>query len=409
MKLHNLYTGAFLLLFIIFSTGAQAQSKFVHTSGRDIVTADGKPLLLKGINLGNWLVPEGYMFKFSNTSSPRKIYTLVNELIGPADAAEFWKQYRDSYITEEDIHFIKSCGLNSIRVPFHFMFFASEENPDQVINTGFVLFDRLLKWCEKEDLSVILDMHCAPGGQTGDNIDDSYGFPFLFESEASQNLAIGIWTKIAERYKDRTIIIGYDIINEPVAHYFNADSLNPKLLKFYKQAVPAIRAVDKNHVLFIGGAQWNSNFSIFTESLDPNSVFTFHKYWTPPDQSVIQDYINLSEKLNTPLWLGESGENSDEWINTFREMLEKNKIGWCFWPYKKLDAQSCMAYIKRPAQYDSVIAFAEGPRTSFDDLRKNHKAPALVKQILHDYLENIKFRNCVINHGYLKALGIKEQ
>jgi len=41
--------------------------------------------------------------------------------------------------------------------------------------------DKVIQWCKQEGLYVLLDMHCAPGGQTGDNIDDSWGYPFLFE------------------------------------------------------------------------------------------------------------------------------------------------------------------------------------------------------------------------------------
>ena len=50
------------------------------------------------------------------------------------------------------------------------------------------LFLSLAIGCKNETIYVMLDMHCAPAGQTGDNIDDSYGYPFLFESEEAQAL-----------------------------------------------------------------------------------------------------------------------------------------------------------------------------------------------------------------------------
>ena len=56
------------------------------------MTPDGKPLLLKGINLGNWLVPEGYMFHFKEANSPRLINEVLCELVGPAKAKDFWKE-----------------------------------------------------------------------------------------------------------------------------------------------------------------------------------------------------------------------------------------------------------------------------------------------------------------------------
>jgi hypothetical protein len=46
------------------------------------VAPDGRTLFLKGINLGNWLLPEGYMFKFKTASSPRLISTVVNQFVG---------------------------------------------------------------------------------------------------------------------------------------------------------------------------------------------------------------------------------------------------------------------------------------------------------------------------------------
>ena len=87
-------------------------------------------------------------------------------------------------------------------------------------NSGFTYFDRIVEWCREENLYVLFDMHCAPGGQTGDNIDDSYGFPYLFSSQSSQDLMSEIWVNIAKRYKNEPIVIGYDILKEPNAHYF---------------------------------------------------------------------------------------------------------------------------------------------------------------------------------------------
>src|SRR3954463_704701 len=99
-----LFSLALLLLFVN-PQAAFARGKFVTTRGREFVAPDGRPLLLKGINLGNWLLPEGYMFKFKTASSPRLISAVVNQLVGEDEARRFWKAYRDNYVTAEDIHF----------------------------------------------------------------------------------------------------------------------------------------------------------------------------------------------------------------------------------------------------------------------------------------------------------------
>ena len=61
---------------ISISTGYAQKNKFVSVKGKEFIDPAGKPFMLKGTNLGNWLVPEGYMFHFEKTSSPRMIYDL---------------------------------------------------------------------------------------------------------------------------------------------------------------------------------------------------------------------------------------------------------------------------------------------------------------------------------------------
>lgn len=141
---------------------------------------------------------------------------------------------------------------------------------------GFARVDSVVAWCRTNGLYLILDMHDVPGGQTGDNIDDSYGYPWIFESEASQVLFCEIWRKIADRYKNEPVILGYELMNEPIAHYFeNKDELNAKLEPLYKRAVKAIREVDNNHIVLLGGARWNSDFFMFEDwKFDDKLMYT---------------------------------------------------------------------------------------------------------------------------------------
>lgn len=396
-----------ILLLLATSISSHGQSKFVTTRGKDLVSADGKPLLLKGINLGNWLLPEGYMFKFKTANSPRRIQTVINELVGEDEARRFWKTYHQNYITQEDIRFIKQSGFNSVRVPFSYRLFASEEVPTKLEGEGYRLLDDVVAWCKQEKLYVILDMHAAPGGQTGDNIDDSWGYPFLFESTESQDLTVNIWRKIAARYRDEPTVIGFDLLNEPIAHYFDAANLNPKLEPLYRKIVIGIRKVDRNHLIFLGGAQWDTNFKVFGPPFDQKLVYTFHKYWMEVNKGAIQEYLDFRDKYNVPVWMGESGENTDEWITSFRSLLDANNIGWCFWPYKRMEAASCVVSINSPTEWAKIVSFAEGPRITFEDVRKNRPAKDKVQKALSDYLERIKFANCRVNRGYLQALGLR--
>ncbi len=388
--------------------GQNVESGFVRTRGATFVAPDGRPLLLRGVNLGNWLVPEGYMFKFEKgAQSPQKISEVFTELVGPEEAAAFWKSYRDRYITRDDIRFIKRCGLNSVRVPFNFRLFTNEAPDATWYEEGFMLLHRVVQWCNEEGIWVILDMHCAPGGQTGDNIDDSWGFPWLLESPLMQERTVALWTRIAAQFKNEPTVLGYDLLNEPIATYFDSTALNKNLEPLYRRIVEGIRSVDTNHVVFLGGSQWDTNFGVFGPPFAPGLAYTFHKYWCDTTQTVIQEYVDYRARYNAPIWMGESGENTDAWISSFRNLLERNQIGWCFWPYKKPDATSCLVTFKLPEGYGVIKKFAESARADYKQIREAMPDREVVRQVLREYLENCLFASSTVNEGYRNALGLQ--
>lgn len=397
----------FCFLVFAFSLNANGQ-RFFSTKGKDIIDPQGVPTALKGINLGNWLVPEGYMFKFEEATSPRLINDLITELSGSEFTKYFWSQFLANYITSKDISFIKSLGLNSIRVPFHYKLFTEEDYLGYEKRMGFSLIDSLINWCRKEKLYIILDMHCAPCGQTGQNIDDSHGYPWLFEDEACITKTAQIWKDIARRYRNEPVIIGYDLLNEPIPHFYDTARLNPKLEPVYKTIVRAIREVDINHIVFIGGSQWNTNFSHFGPPFDPKSVYTFHRYWSDTTQSVIQDVITLRDRYNVPVWLGESGENTDNWIKSFRGLLDKNNIGWCFWPYKKMDDPRCIVSYPKPINYDLIIEYDKQPELGFEKMFTRLPPFELVRKTLEEFARASNFKNCTPNKGFIDALGVNK-
>lgn len=399
-----------IVLLMYFPILVEAQQKgFITTRGKEVIGPNGKPFLMRGTNLGNWLVPEGYMWGFQQVNSPRLINQVLSELTGPSETRLFWKQYLDNFITAADIHYLRSLGMNSIRVPFNYRLFTKEnylgENNE---NHGFELLDRLIKWCKKEQLYVVLDMHCAPGGQTGDNIDDGDGYPFLYDSKNDKELTTSIWKRIARYYKNDTTVLGYDLLNEPIAHYFDKAHFNPKLEPLYKMITAAIRTVDNNHIIIVGGAQWDSNFQPFGPPFDHKLIYEFHKYWTAPTKEVIKEYLTFRDKYNVPIYCGETGENTDQWVDSFRVVLEQNAVGWHYWPYKKLQSASSVVQIKKPSYYDDISSYTEKVKQNFADIRKSRPENMdRIRQALKEYLINCRFENCVPNKGYSKALGFE--
>jgi aryl-phospho-beta-D-glucosidase BglC (GH1 family) len=391
-----------VILFSGLSRSLSAETRFVHADGKFLADATGHKLILRGTNLGNWLVPEGYMFRLEGgPQSAREIEAMVNELIGPTDAAKFWHEYREQYITRRDIDFIAKSGFNTIRIPFHYKFFEAGDEE------GFALVDRVIGWAKEDGLYVILDMHCAPGGQTGANIDDSWGYPWLFEDEASQQQAMDIWKRIADHYRTNPTVLGYDLLNEPIPHYPKLQEYNSKLEPVYRKLVGAVRSVDRNHVVILGGAQWDTNFTVFGKPFDTNAMYTFHKYWMPPVQDAVKPFVEFRDKYNVPIWMGESGENTDDWIAKFRTLLDENEISWTFWPYKKMQATSSPRTFAQPEHWDEIVAY-EAHRFGMGDTEKAVAArPSLEdsRAAFESLLNRIRFENTTANEGYLKALG----
>ncbi len=386
-------------------------SKFIRVEGPDLIKSNGEKLLIQGTNLGNWLNPEGYMFHFQDVSSYRLINEAFCELVGPDFTAWFWQEFKKNYITQDDIKYIKQTGMNSLRIPFHYKMFTDEDYMGLTANqNGFEMIDQVVEWCRQENLYVILDMHDAPGGQTGDNIDDSYGYPWLMESEASKVQFCEIWKKVAQHYANDTLILGYDLLNEPIAHYFLEQhaNLNDSLEPLYKRCVDSIRTVDPNHIVLLGGAQWNGNFNVFNDSkFDDKMMYTCHRYWCDTLQSNIQDFVNFRDSVNLPIYMGETGENTDEWIAAWTRLMERNNIGWHYWPYKKMDSERGMVSIKAPENWNLIVDYTSQDRSNFAKIRAVRPDQAVVRKAMIDLLENMKFANCNINKGYILALGMK--
>ncbi|MBQ8225749.1 MAG: glycoside hydrolase family 5 protein [Bacteroides sp.] len=382
---------------------------FVTIQGPNLIQPNGEKLFIMGTNLGNWLNPEGYMFRFRKTNSARFINEMLCQMVGPDFAADFWKAFKENYVTREDIRFIKSTGSNTIRLPFHYKLFTDEDYMGLTAKQdGFARVDSLVEWCREEGLYLILDMHDAPGGQTGDNIDDSYGYPWLFESEASQQLYCDIWKQIADRYKNEPVILGYELFNEPIAPYFkNMDELNSKLEEVYKKGVAAIREVDKNHIILLGGAQWNGNFRPFKDATFDNKImYTCHRYGGPATKEAIHHFISFRDSVNLPMYMGEIGHNTDEWQADFCRVMKENNIGYTFWPYKKMD-NSCFVGIQAPENWEEVVKFSEAPRTTYQEIREARPDQAMARKALTDFIEACKLKNCVVQEGYIGSLQMK--
>lgn len=354
--------------------GPAAADEFLHADGQQIVDGHGAPVILRGMGLGGWMLQEGYMLQLGEFGQQHVIRHKIEELIGTERTAEFYRAWRANHLREADIKALADWGYNSVRLPMHYNLFTLPVDQEPVpgantwLDTGFQLTDQLLAWCRKYNLYLILDLHAAPGGQGSDLAisDRDPDKPSLWDSAANRAKTVALWRKLAARYKDDPQIGAYDLINEPNWGFSASgdkhgcgEEANWPLRQLYLDITAAIRAEDSNHLLIAEGNCWGNNYANLLPPWDDNLALSFHKYWNNNDRASIADKLALRERYDVPLWLGESGENSNAWFADAIELVEGQGIGWAFWPLKKIGFNNPLEIRPNPG-YGKLLAYWKG-------------------------------------------------
>ncbi len=299
------------------------------------------PFQPRGVNLGNWLVPEPYMM--GGGHSNEQIRLALRSAAGSEANYQAWRAaWRDNYITRPDIRRIKSLGFNTVRVPLDWRDFGSGDS-----SVGFRSLDPLLAWCRAEGVYVLPDMHVYP---------DTLGKGTVFvRSETEADLALdtvkAAWATVALHYRDNPNILGYDLLNEPPGYH--DDRLRPT----YLQIRNAIRAVDTHHIIVVEPnifsdlgtpGHWSLGAPI-----DADMAVAPHFYGGAVPGSIDADlptdanhhngrkYLNwqYAAENHVPLLVGEFGENSDDWLRRMVRLWKTGKDGVAagvfYWTYKK--------------------------------------------------------------------------
>ena len=124
------------ILAILFGMDSPVQAYFT-TDGQNVINREtGDIVQLRGIGLGGWLLPEGYMWGIRKLNRPRHFEAAIEDLIGSRNAAKFWDLYYTNFVTREDIGIMKSFGVNTLRVPL--LFSMLQPRDEQSLKAPFV-------------------------------------------------------------------------------------------------------------------------------------------------------------------------------------------------------------------------------------------------------------------------------
>jgi endoglucanase len=398
---------SFLLIFSLPKTNAQG---FLKVNEKHLENDSNKNFILRGMGFGGWMLQEGYMFNLGFLGQQYKIKEKITELIGKKETDIFYDKWLKNHTQKTDIDSIASWGFNSIRLPMHYDLFtlAVKDEPVAGKNTwvpkGFKMVDDLLKWCKENKIYLILDLHAAPGGQGNDLpiSDRDPDEPSLWQSQANQDKTVALWKELAKRYANEPYIGGYDILNETNWGFDNPEDKrgteekrNIPLRDFFIRLTKAIREVDKNHIIFLEGNGFANNYRGMFPLWDKNLVISFHKYGNFSAKETIQNFLDYRDKYNVPLWLGESGENSNTWFTNTIKLMEDNDIGWCWWQLKKMGINNPLQ-IKQPEDYNLFVDYCKGNSSKPDSITS--------QKILNTLLDNTKIQNNIYHKDVTDAM-----
>ncbi|MFA5239391.1 MAG: cellulase family glycosylhydrolase [Phycisphaerae bacterium] len=329
---------------------------FLRVNGKDFYRDDEK-IILRGYGIGSWLNLEHFMLGIPGTDSQMR--TAIANAYGKDNAKKFWQKFYTSMVDKSDFQFMKSLGVNAVRIAFNYRLFENDQKPYSYTEEGFEQIDRALGLCEQYGIYAILDLHSAPGWQNPDwHCDNTMGESLFWEHADFRKRTMALWKHIASHYAANKWVGAYDLMNEPVVMTPDKKILN----QVSTDLINEIRKVDKNHIIFVQGDMYSSNFDMFEPFEDPNVACSFHFYpflfqhlYTKKqsqkeqiERTLFENVTlkDISERLKRPVWCGETGglfsdDNKTQQENILGdglEIFEKHGISWSIWTYK--DARS---------------------------------------------------------------------
>jgi aryl-phospho-beta-D-glucosidase BglC (GH1 family) len=310
---------------------AALPSGVVHRDGDHLVDGAGQRIDLRGVNLGGallweaWIWGGGLPLLHLDDQAESHIRAALAVLVGDAGVAAFARAIYEQMIADADFAAIAAHGFNVVRLPLNHRLLSG---PD-----GFATLDRVLALAEAHDVYVVLDLHAAPGGQSKIFVADPE-HDRLWDSEAAAARTVALWRELATRYRGRSVIAGYDLLNEPDPPSGHA------LVDVYTRIIRAIREVDADHLIVLEGASAARDFSMFSAPLDPNQIFSFHLYtWFGNDAAKrVAGYTSVAARVGAPMWCGEFGENTADAVREQVALFDRTAAvtGWAFWTWKKV-------------------------------------------------------------------------
>ncbi len=353
--------------------------QWIRVDGATLVNESGATIRLAGVGLGGWMNMENFITGYPGNEE--NIRRVMLDRMGQEAYDAYFDEFLDAFFGDDDAAHLASLGINSVRIPFNYRHFEDDMAPFELKEEGFARLERVVDILGRHGIYSILDLHALPGRQNQHwHSDNPTHIADFWHHRNFQDRVVHLWEALAERFKDRPEVAGYNPINEP------SDPTGEVLPVFYDRLEKAIRAVDSRHVLFLDGNKYSTDFSFLDSRPEPlpNTVYTAHDYALPGigsateypgttrgeyfDRDVLeQTFLRRTEymrRTGTPIWIGEFGpvysedRSQDSWryqlLQDQLDIYQDHDASWALWTYKDIGLQG-LVYAKPDSPYMDLI------------------------------------------------------
>lgn len=376
----------------------QPTSPVIRIEGDTFLGPDGTTVRLRGVCIGGWLTMENVITGHAANESLQR--REVRRAIGDDAADRFFDRLLTRFFDEEDAAFLGRSGFSLARIAVGYKHFEDDDAPFTIKEQGFHLLDRAIEQLGRHGVHSIVDLHALPGAQNHHwHSDNETHVPAFWEHRHFQDRVVNLWQALAEHYRGDARVAGYNLMNEP------ADESGEKVGPFTRRLVEAIREVDPDHVVFVDGNTYATDFSVFDEPFD-NAVYTLHDYVAAGlGRAKVYDRGAAERKFlersayaratGTPVLVGEFGPiyTGDPGEDALRRRILADQLAlyrehdasWALWMYKDLGRQGLVSV--RPdtpyrRRFDAFVAKKD--RLAADQWGSDGIGPAEVTVPLQD-------------------------
>jgi endoglucanase len=352
------------------------QKELLSIRGGGLVNQAGETVVLRGFGLGGWMNMENFITGYpANEEAMREA---LHSVFGPERYERFFDRFLQGFFGAGDAAFVRSLGLNLVRLPVNYRHFEDDMAPMTIRESGLRYLDRVIDICATHGIYTIIDLHALPGFQNQHwHSDNPTQVALFWKHRHFQDRVVHLWEVLAERYRGNGWVAGYNLINEP------ADPTEQMLMPVYRRMYDAIRAIDPDHIQFLEGNRYSLDFHMFGEPW-PNVVYTTHDYALPGfidggpypgvsrgisvDRSVLErtflERTQYMRETGTPIWVGEFGPvytgDAEKDAMRYRlledqlEIYRQHGASWSIWTYKDIGLQG-VVYAKPESAWISRV------------------------------------------------------